>query len=136
MPSVLVCPWLFVASSQAVTLFVNVFGAVLGPMFGIMVADYYLVKRQVIRVEDLYTMSPEVAFHYDGGWGWLIGTAPGAMTYRVLAGQGSPAVAFRPGGMTCTACKPRAGLAIAKPPCGKVRRALGAEREGEQLCRR
>jgi nucleobase:cation symporter-1, NCS1 family len=66
--SVLVCPWLFVGSPQAITLFVSVFGSVLGPMFGIMVADYYLVKRQSVAVEDLYTMSPDGAFHYDGGW--------------------------------------------------------------------
>ena len=56
--SVMVCPWLFVSSPQAITIFVSIFGAVLGPMFGIMVADYYLVKRQKITVEDLYTMSP------------------------------------------------------------------------------
>jgi NCS1 family nucleobase:cation symporter-1 len=128
--SVLVCPWLFVASPQAITLFVSIFGAVLGPMFGIMVADYYLVKRQVVAVEDLYTMSPTGAFHYDGGWnrkalvalavagalsiglallgaygvilnvgdwGWLIGAGTGALVYRALAGQASPAMAFRAG---------------------------------------
>ncbi len=66
--SVLVCPWLFVASPQAITLFVSIFGAVLGPMFGIMVADYYLVKRQAVAVDDLYTMSPAGRFHFDGGW--------------------------------------------------------------------
>ena len=66
--SVLVCPWLFVASPQAITLFVSIFGAVLGPMFGIMVADYYLVKRGVVAVPDLYTMEPSGSFHYDGGW--------------------------------------------------------------------
>ena len=66
--SVLVCPWLFVASPHAITLFVSIFGSVLGPMFGIIVADYYLVKRQVVAVEDLYTLSPTGAFHYDGGW--------------------------------------------------------------------
>lgn len=66
--SVLVCPWLFVASPSAITLFVSIFGSVLGPMFGIMIADYYLVKRQVVAVEDLYTMSPQGAFNYDGGW--------------------------------------------------------------------
>ncbi len=42
--SVLVCPWLFVASPQAITLFVSIFGSVLGPMFGVIVADYYLVQ--------------------------------------------------------------------------------------------
>ncbi|WP_284945915.1 NCS1 family nucleobase:cation symporter-1 [Acidisoma cladoniae] len=66
--SVLVCPWLFVASPSAITLFVSIFGAVLGPMFGIIVADYYLVKRQNIKVADLYTMSENGDFHYDGGW--------------------------------------------------------------------
>ena len=66
--SVLVCPWLFVASPSAITLFVSIFGSVLGPMFGIMIADYYLVKRQIVAVEDLYTLSPEGSFNYDGGW--------------------------------------------------------------------
>src|SRR3984885_5744547 len=66
--SVLVCPWLFVASPQAITLFVSIFGSVLGPMFGIMVADYYLVKKQSVAVNDLYTLAPEGAFHYTGGW--------------------------------------------------------------------
>jgi NCS1 family nucleobase:cation symporter-1 len=66
--SVLVCPWLFVSSPHAITVFVSIFGAVLGPMFGIMVADYYLVKRQTIVLEDLYTLSPKGSLHFDGGW--------------------------------------------------------------------
>jgi nucleobase:cation symporter-1, NCS1 family len=66
--SALVCPWLFVASPSAITLFVSIFGSALGPMFGIMIADYYLVKKQSIAVEDLYTMSPGGSFNYDGGW--------------------------------------------------------------------
>jgi len=57
--SVLVCPWIFVSSPQAIRIFVGVFGAALGPMFGIMVADYYLVKRQNVVLEDLYTMSKD-----------------------------------------------------------------------------
>ncbi len=66
--SVLVCPWLFVASPQAITVFVSVFGAVLGPLFGIMIASYYLVKRQRVTVEDLCTMSPDGSLHFQGGW--------------------------------------------------------------------
>ena len=66
--SVLVCPWLFVSSPHAITLFVSIFGAVLGPMFGIMVADYYLVKKQAVKLEDLYTMSPSGSLYFDGGW--------------------------------------------------------------------
>jgi NCS1 family nucleobase:cation symporter-1 len=119
--SVLVCPWLFVSSPQAITLFVSVFGAVLGPMFGIMVADYYLVKRQVIKLEDLYTLSPTGSLYFESGWnrkalfalaisgalsiglsllgafgvifnvgdwGWLIGSASGAILHAALSGVG------------------------------------------------
>jgi NCS1 family nucleobase:cation symporter-1 len=66
--SVIVCPWLFVSSPQAITIFVSIFGAVLGPMFGIMVSDYYLVKRQQIVLADLYTLSPSGSLYFDGGW--------------------------------------------------------------------
>ena len=66
--SVLVCPWLFVASPQAITLFVTVFGSARGPMFRIMVADYFLVRHQQVVVDDLYTMAPTGAYHYNGGW--------------------------------------------------------------------
>jgi nucleobase:cation symporter-1, NCS1 family len=66
--SVLVCPWLFVSSPQAITLFVSIFGAVLGPLFGTIMADYYLVKRQMVTVNDLYSMSPSGAYFYDRGW--------------------------------------------------------------------
>ena len=66
--SVMVCPWIFVSSPSAITVFVSVFGAILGPMFGIIVADYYIVKKQQIVLEDLYTMDPNGSLYYEGGW--------------------------------------------------------------------
>jgi NCS1 family nucleobase:cation symporter-1 len=66
--AVLVCPWIFVDSPKAITVFVSVFGAVLAPMYGVMMADFYVVKKQVLKTADLYTMSPEGRFYYDGGW--------------------------------------------------------------------
>jgi NCS1 family nucleobase:cation symporter-1 len=66
--SVLVCPWIFVSSPQAITIFVSIFGAALGPMFGIMVADYYLVKKQRVVLEDLYSMSPNGSLYFESGW--------------------------------------------------------------------
>ena len=66
--SVMVCPWLFVQSPQAITIFVSIFGAILGPMFGIMVADYYVVKRQTVILDDLYTMDSNASLHFNGGW--------------------------------------------------------------------
>ena len=66
--SVIVCPWLFVASPQAVTLFVSIFGSALGPLFGIMIADYFLVRNQSVVIDDLYSMSSSGAYFYKGGW--------------------------------------------------------------------
>ena len=76
----MVCPWIFVSSPQAITIFVSIFGAALGPMFGIMVADYYLVKRQQIVLKDLYTMSPEGSLYFESGWN--------RMALIALAGSG------------------------------------------------
>ena len=59
--SVIVCPWIFVSSPQAITVFVSIFGAALGPMFGIMVADYYLVKRQhIVARRSLYDVAERI----------------------------------------------------------------------------
>ncbi len=66
--AVLVCPWIFVDSPHAITVFVSVFGAILAPLYGVMVVDYYLVKKQLVRAAELYTMSPQGRFYYDGGW--------------------------------------------------------------------
>ena len=33
-----------------------------------MVADYYLVKREVVNTPELYTMDASGRYHYDGGW--------------------------------------------------------------------
>jgi nucleobase:cation symporter-1, NCS1 family len=66
--AVVVCPWIFVDSPKAITIFVSVFGAVLAPLFGVMVADFYLVKKQIVKTAELYTMEPAGRYHYDGGW--------------------------------------------------------------------
>src|SRR5271167_5180338 len=92
--SVLVCPWIFVSSPQAITIFVSIFGAALGPMFGIMVADYYLVKRQQIVLNDLYTMSPKGSLHFDNGWNTrallaLAGSAAISIGLALLGAYGS-----------------------------------------------
>jgi len=41
---------------------------VLAPLYGVMMADFYLVKKQQVQTAALYTMSPKARFYYDGGW--------------------------------------------------------------------
>ena len=55
--AVLVCPWIFVDSPQRSPSSCRVFGAVLAPLYGVMIADYYLVKHGHVEPTDLYSTS-------------------------------------------------------------------------------
>jgi nucleobase:cation symporter-1, NCS1 family len=37
-------------------------------MFGIIIADYYRVKKQEVILKDLYSMDPNGSLYFDGGW--------------------------------------------------------------------
>ena len=43
-------------------------GAFIGPLFGVLIADFYYVKKEQIVVDDLYTLKPDGAYWYDGGY--------------------------------------------------------------------
>ncbi|BAL25627.1 NCS1 family nucleobase:cation symporter-1 [Azoarcus sp. KH32C] len=83
--AVLVCPWIFVDSPKAITVFVSVFGAILAPLYGVMMGDFYLVKKQVVKPAELYTMSPDGRYHYDGGWN-KVGLAALALSGAISIG--------------------------------------------------
>lgn len=46
--------------------FVNAIGSTMGPLFGVLIVDYYLVRKARLNVEDLYREDGE--FRYQGGW--------------------------------------------------------------------
>ena len=60
--------WVGFISTVGITGFVNTLGATLAPLYGIMVVDYYLVRRQQIVLADLYSTSPSGTYAYTGGW--------------------------------------------------------------------
>jgi len=60
--------WVAVISAVGLPVFVDTLGAVLAPLYGVLVADYYVVKRRQIAVDELYTMEPTGRYFYDGGW--------------------------------------------------------------------
>jgi NCS1 family nucleobase:cation symporter-1 len=45
------------------------YGALLGPVAGIMIADYFVVRRQQLEVDDLYRRGG--AYEYRGGVNWI-----------------------------------------------------------------
>ncbi len=106
--------WVSVISNMGIASFVNTLGAVLAPIYGIMVCDYYLIKKQNLDIQDLFSSAPEGKYHYNNGWnnkalqafaigavfsvatvwvpaledmagfGWVVGALIGGVVYRVL----------------------------------------------------
>ena len=48
--------------------FVNTLGAILAPVFGIMIVDYYIIKKERINVDALFDASPKGKYHYNNGF--------------------------------------------------------------------
>ncbi|MFY0632457.1 MAG: NCS1 family nucleobase:cation symporter-1 [Vannielia sp.] len=106
--------WTSFISEFGIGGFVNTLGATLAPVYGIMMADYYLLRKQELSREDLYDLEGG-RYHYGNGWNdaaliafavgaafsvatvwvpflavlsgyaWLIGAALGGAVYMALA---------------------------------------------------
>nr|WP_312885623.1 NCS1 family nucleobase:cation symporter-1 [Lipingzhangella halophila] len=60
--------WVSVISSMGIDSFVDTLGAVLAPLYGIMVIDYYLLRRQRLNIQDLFSSAPDGEYYYSKGW--------------------------------------------------------------------
>ena len=60
--------WLTILSQIGVLSFIDTFAACFGPLFGVMVADYYLIKKEELSNKDLYSIDGDSAYYYSGGW--------------------------------------------------------------------
>jgi len=60
--------WLTILSQIGILSYIDTFGAFFGPIFGVMVADYYLIKNEKLSNKDLYLADKESAYYYSGGW--------------------------------------------------------------------
>lgn len=65
--SVLLTPWNWYANDEAIFWTLGLLGALIGPLFGILIADFYLVRQQKIIVDDLYTLSESGTYYYAKG---------------------------------------------------------------------
>ncbi|XP_030453793.1 purine-uracil permease NCS1 [Syzygium oleosum] len=62
-------PWRLLQSSESfVYTWLVGYSALLGPIGGIILADYYLVRNTELSIKDLYTLSPYGAYYYSGGY--------------------------------------------------------------------
>jgi NCS1 family nucleobase:cation symporter-1 len=112
--ALLVTPWNLYSNPAVVNYFLGGLGAFLGPLFGVMVVDYYWVKRGRIDVAQLFSAREDGAYYYRKGvnpkalwafvptaaiaallalapvfadvaaYSWFIGAITGALLYAVL----------------------------------------------------
>ncbi|KAK6244629.1 hypothetical protein QUC31_011038 [Theobroma cacao] len=62
-------PWRLLKSSESfVYTWLVGYSALLGPIGGIVLADYYLIHRMNLSIKDLYSLSPYGAYYYTGGF--------------------------------------------------------------------
>ncbi|MDX1606987.1 MAG: cytosine permease, partial [Candidatus Competibacterales bacterium] len=106
--------WVSVISQIGIAGFVNALGATVAPFYGIIVVDYYLVKKRRLDIQQMFSSDPDGAYYYVKGWNqkgliafalaavfsissvwvpalsdlggyaWLIGAFLGGLFYRIL----------------------------------------------------
>lgn len=59
--------WTSFISQVGIDGFVNTLGATLAPLYGILIVDYYLLRRQQLNLADLYDSRGGI-YHYRNGW--------------------------------------------------------------------
>ena len=107
--------WLTYLSQVGALSFIDTFGCFLGPLFGVMISDFYYVQKEKINNKDIYSLENSGIYYYSGGWhikaiysvtlgfvfsastiwnvnlmflqsfSWIIGAFVAALTYYLLA---------------------------------------------------
>ena len=107
--------WLTFLSQIGILSFIDTFGGFFGPIFGIMISDYYFIKNGNLINKDIYSLEINGTYYFSGGWhikavyslilgfifsastiwntnlmflqsySWIIGAFIAALTYYLLA---------------------------------------------------
>ncbi|WP_374981766.1 NCS1 family nucleobase:cation symporter-1 [Pseudomonas solani] len=63
----LILPWHLYNSPEVILYFLGALGALLGPLYGVIMVDYWLVRRGRLDIPALYSAAPDAAYHYRHG---------------------------------------------------------------------
>jgi NCS1 family nucleobase:cation symporter-1 len=66
--SIFITPWNLYNNPEVIHYTLDILGSFIGPLFGILIADYYLVQKQDVKVDDLYTLSTKGRYWYTNGY--------------------------------------------------------------------
>ncbi|PFB18425.1 nitrate reductase, partial [Bacillus cereus] len=64
----LLTPWNLFQSPEVIHYTLDVLGAFIGPLFGILLCDFYIIKRGKVFVDDLFDDTPTGKYWYRGGF--------------------------------------------------------------------
>ncbi|MFR9750942.1 NCS1 family nucleobase:cation symporter-1 [Nocardia sp. 004] len=95
--SILVLPWKLWQNENFIIYFLGGVGALMGPVFGILIVDYYLVRRQRTAVAELYSDTPSGAYYFSRGFN------PKALAALAISGTIAVLVALVPDTQEVTA---------------------------------
>jgi len=109
--------WVSVISNIGMFPFVNTLGAILAPVYGIMIVDYYVIKKQRLDINQLFSTKKGGKYYYNDGWNqkafvawaiagvfsvltvwhpslsglggyaWIIGAALGTVLHLIMSGK-------------------------------------------------
>lgn len=94
--SVLITPWNLYNNPEVIHYTLEVLGAFIGPLFGVLIAHYYVVSRQRVDVAAMFTMAEDGKYFYRKGYNpkAIIATAAGAVLALVpVLWTGGPGMA-------------------------------------------
>jgi nucleobase:cation symporter-1, NCS1 family len=77
--SVLITPWNLYNNPAMIHYTLETLGAFIGPLFGILICDYYLIRKQRVIVDDLFSMSGAYAYRKGYNPAALVATLVGAV---------------------------------------------------------
>ena len=60
--------WLPLLSQIGMLSFIDTIGSFFGPLFGVVVVDYYLVKKENISSKDIFLIERSSLYYYSNGW--------------------------------------------------------------------
>ena len=60
--------WLTYFSQIGILSFIDTFGAFFGPLFGVMICDFYFIKKGILDNKDIYSVESNSTYSYSGGW--------------------------------------------------------------------
>jgi NCS1 family nucleobase:cation symporter-1 len=83
-----VMPWHLYGSPVAVNYFLGALGAFMGPLFGILMVDCWLIRRERVAIDELYKI--------DGAYAYSSGVNPRAMIAFVVASTPTAILALVP----------------------------------------